>query len=314
MSPSASFDPFWGFLTCDLEITNACGAGCAICPREAIRRPIGRMDAALFRTIADRLLAADARITLSGMGDPLAHPAWEAFIRSVRDRGGSLGIQVSAASLDPGAIARLVAARPSFINLSVPSIRPAVLARILTRRDPGDLIEAAERLVDACRDRVPVAIIGIRTALEPGEGMEEEFERFWKDRGVAARVFPCHSRGGNLRDPDVLATTAPPGLNAPCGLLARHAFVTWEGDLLACCHDLAGETRIGNLAREELAELAERKAKLAARVPPFDLCRRCDEALRLLPLPAGSPPRGRHARARYFRGIRRDPAAGSSGI
>jgi len=161
---------------------------------------------------------------------------------------------------------------------------------------------------------VPVTIIGTRTALEQAEGMEEEFVRFWKERGASARIFPCHSRGGNLHDTDLLTRAASPGLTSPCGLFARHAFIAWEGDLLACCHDLAGETRIGNLACEELADLAARKAQLARAVPPFDLCHRCDEALRLLPLPEGTPPRGRRARARYFRAIRWDQSPGSSGI
>jgi hypothetical protein len=256
----------------------------------------------VFRAVADKLLEASAQITLSGMGDPLLHPRWETMIRSLRYQGGTVGIQVSAAALDEETIARMVDAAPSFINLSVPSTRRETLARLLPGSDPSRINDTPRRLLDAVRGRIPVTIIGIRTALED-PGMARRFTRYWKERGLAARVADCHSRGGNLSDETLLAPSRRTGLQAPCGLLARHAFVTWQGELLACCHDLTGETVLGNLVRDELSTLVERKERVADRLPPFELCNRCDEPLRRLPLPEGLPPETSRETSRYLRSL-----------
>lgn len=293
----------WSFYTVDLEISNLCRQACAFCPREAISRGRGLMPDALFERVAEGLLGASAQVTLSGMGDPLSHPEWERFVRHYRARGGRIGIQVSAASLNRPRVEQLVQAAPSFINLSLPSLSAGILARLLPGRDPAEVVELGLLLIERCRRHVPLSIIGIRTGLEQ-QDERDAFVRFWKQKKVPLRVFDCHSRGGNLRDERLLGERRPTGLDRPCGLFARHAFISCRGELLACCHDLSGETRLGDLQREEIPLLAARKARLATRVPPFELCRRCDEPLRLLPLPEKPPPGNRRQRTRYLRSMK----------
>jgi hypothetical protein len=293
----------WHFFTVDLEITNICAGHCAFCPREAITRPSGAMDDELFQTVAGKLLQRSAQITLSGMGDPLSHPRWESFIGYFREQGGKAGLQVGCASLDQGTIERLVAAGPAFINLSLPSLSHEPLRRLLPGRQPGELIALGKRLAERCRGRIPLTVIGMGTALDDPT-TNKEFIDFWKREGVAARVFPCHGRGGHFTDREILGKNRP-GLNRPCGLLARHGFITWQGQLLACCHDLSGETAMGSLAGEAFEGIAERKAAATKRRPPFALCRRCDEPLRDLPLPDDDPPATARQRARYFRQLGR---------
>ncbi len=311
---------WWCLFTVDLEITNACQGHCAFCPRAAITRPVGAMDTRVFEKVADTLMQTTAQTTLSGMGDPLSHPEWESFIEHFRKRGGEIGIQLSCASLNRDIVERLVNASPSFINLSLPSHRTETLLRLVPGQSPEALIQLGQSLAEQCRDRIPLCIIGVHTALDE-PNMASDFIRFWKDRGVSARVSPCHSRGGNFTDRDILGPQSRPRstpnadghreetaeLERPCGLFARHAFITWEGELLACCHDLTGDTVMGNLARENVSQLTVRKTALAQRVQPFALCAKCDEPLRLLPLPAVDqlPPKTRRERTAYFRSMRR---------
>jgi hypothetical protein len=290
----------WLFYTVDLEITNRCGQACAFCPRQAIYRDRGEMPVDVFETVAASLLQTSAQVTLSGMGDPLEHPQWESFLRHYRARGGTMGMQVSAASLDRGRVEQLVRAAPSFINLSLPAVSADTLGRLLPGCDPQQVMEQALLLVERCRRHVPLSIIGVRTALQP-EDEPNGFLDFWRARKTPVRIFDCHSRGGNLEDERLLGKGRTPGLEQPCGLFARHAFITWQGELLACCHDLGAETRLGDLCRDGIGELAARKSALVDRVPPFELCRSCDEPLRLLPLPDGPAPRTRREISRYLR-------------
>ncbi len=296
--------PLWPFYTVDLEITNRCEQACAFCPRRALTRERGAMPADRFETVAERLLESGAQVTLSGMGDPLSHPEWERFVRRYRARSGEMGLQVSAASLSPDKVERLVAAAPSFINLSLPSTSADTLKQLLPGCDPDELLRLALLLAERCRRRLPLSVVALRTGLET-ETEQAGTARFWKQRQVPVRLFDCHSRGGNLTDERLLGRRRSVGLGRPCGLFARHAFVTWQGELLACCHDLSGETRLGDLCREPIEQLAGRKRALTGRVPPFELCRRCDELLRLLPLPAGDPPADRRQRSRYLRSLKR---------
>ena len=294
---------FWPFFTVDLEISNLCRHACAFCPREAISRERGCMPGNLFERLSARLLESGAQVTLSGMGDPLSHPEWERFVRGYRERGGEMGVQVSAASLSSERTERLVAAAPSFINLSLPSTSAETLRQLLPGCDPDELLQTALRLAERCRRHLPLSIIVLRTGLET-EAEQASTVSFWKQRKVQVRLFDCHSRGGNLIGERLLGRGRSIGLDRPCGLFARHAFVTWQGQLLACCHDLGGETRLGDLAREAIELLAERKRERSGLVPPFELCRDCDEPLRFLPLPEGAPPVDRRQRSRYLRRLK----------
>jgi hypothetical protein len=59
-----------------------------------------------------------------------------------------------------------------------------------------------------------------------------------------------------------------------------------------------------------MAELVARKRALVDRVPPFELCRGCDEPLRLLPPPEGPPPKNRREMSRYLRLLKKFSESG----
>jgi hypothetical protein len=57
--------------------------------------------------------------------------------------------------------------------------------------------------------------------------------------------------------------------------------VSWDGNVHVCCHDIAGTARIGSLLEEDLDTLIDRKLEIIADQKWFDICRRCDEKVRL---------------------------------
>ncbi len=80
----------------------------------------------------------------------------------------------------------------------------------------------------------------------------------------------------------------------------------WEADVLACCHDLTGDTRIENLNDDEVSVIAERKQDLLKDALPFPVCRQCDEPLRRCAPPQDPPPENRKERIEFFRSINRN--------
>jgi len=43
----------WTFVSVDMELTNRCGSGCLMCPRDSITRPKGMMSEDVFKTVSD---------------------------------------------------------------------------------------------------------------------------------------------------------------------------------------------------------------------------------------------------------------------
>ncbi|MCF6148287.1 MAG: radical SAM protein [Candidatus Kuenenia sp.] len=293
----------WTFVSVDLEITNVCGAKCLMCPRDSITRPKGMMKNEIFKVISEKLIREGSLITFSGMGDPLSHPMVFEWIREIRGNKGDVGIVVNPASLGDNISHALIQARPNSITLSFPSIRKEVFEK-LCPQIPFDLaIERARELINLSTGNVGLRISGILTEMNPDE--HEVYVFFWKSLGVPSAQVACHGRGGNLKAPGVYKQRDYGMETGYCGLLRYHSFVTWEGNVLTCCHDLSGETMLGSLIDSDICEIADRKRKLLNSNISFKVCTQCDEPLRNSNPPIeGFPPKNRDERRAFFRKMR----------
>lgn len=294
----------WSWVSVDLEITNRCANRCAICPRESLSRPAGDMSREAFEAVSVFLGACRSLVSLSGMGDPLLHPELVTFARILRERGADVRVVVHASSLvRQGAVETLVEARPHAILVSFPTCRKDVFEALCPGVDYDQALASVLGLAQAAEGRLGLRISGILTLKNLDE--TQEFRRFWREKGLAADMARCHGRGGHLRMSPWYAPGELGRADRSCGLFRFHSFVTWEADVLACCHDLSGETRLGNLLREPVETIAERKERIVESGEPFDLCGRCDEPLRRARPVCGAPPRNKRERREFFRSLRR---------
>ncbi|KHE92524.1 MAG: radical SAM protein [Candidatus Scalindua rubra] len=294
----------WSTVSVDMEITNQCGSECLMCPRESITRPKGMMSDNAFKIVSDKFVREGSLITFSGMGDPLSHPRVFEWISGIRSKSCDVGIVINPASLNKEISQKLIESRPNSITISFPSIQKEVFEKLCPTVLFEDALKRTLELVDLSRGKVGLRITGITTEINSDE--QKEYVSFWKVRDIRAAMTACHGRGGNLKDSDIyeLKTSGPDSVR--CGLFQFHTFVTWEAEVLSCCHDLTGATRIGNLINDDVSVIAERKLNILKDTMPFPVCRQCDEPLRLYPPPQGSPPKSRKERIRFFRSISRD--------
>jgi hypothetical protein len=282
----------WSFLSADVELTNRCSEHCAMCPRDRLQRPHGAMSQEVFSRVLEVLTQYGSRITFSGFGNPTLHPSWTNCIEQARAAGLPAGLVLHPSTLSPEVIALLAGHPPSHLEISFPSVDVALFSRLCPQ---SDFALAVQQVVQLRRlDIAPLVCVGLQTSGNAQSA--KQYRAFWRDYGISTRFFPCHSRGGHLQDRSLVF--AKPTRSRSCGLLAIHAFVAWNGDLLACCHDLTGETRIGNLCNDNPANLAEHKARFAAEGPPWKVCRSCDEFRKSWPLPEGDCPRDPAERGR----------------
>jgi hypothetical protein len=61
--------------------------------------------------------------------------------------------------------------------------------------------------------------------------------------------------------------------------------------VLACCHDLAGEGKVGDLVNEDLDVILERKRRIVREGVRFPMCKDCNDMYRFVddPTPDGTP-------------------------
>ena len=292
----------WAFVSVDMELTNRCSTDCLMCPREAITRPKGLMSECVFRAVVEKLIGEGSLITFSGMGDPLSHPNVFEWICDIRKKGVDVGIVINPASLNKEISQKLVGSGPNSITLSFPSLRKSVFEKLCPKVSYDDAFKRTLELIDLARGNVGLRVTGIITGINTGE--QEEYVSFWKERGVGSGMTVCHGRGGNLRVPGVYELQSFGLESGICSLFQFHTFVTWEGEVLACCHDLTGSTRIGSLANDDVSVIAERKRKVLKNSMPFPVCGQCDEPLRQCQFPQGLLPEGRKERNRFFSSVR----------
>lgn len=294
----------WSFVSVDIELTNQCGSECLMCPREDITRPKGLMSEEVFKKVSDKLAREGSLITFSGMGDPLSHPGVFKWISNLRKKDCDVGIVINPASLKKEISQKLIESRPNSITVSFPSIQKEVFEKLCPMVLFEDALKRTLELVDLSRGKVGLRIAGITTEINRDE--PDEYVSFWKERDVNADMTVCHGRGGNLKEPDIYEPKTFGLDSGRCGLFQFHTFVTWEAEVLACCHDLTGATSIGNLISDDVSVIAERKQNILKKSMPFTVCKQCDEPLRRCPSPQGLPPKGRKERIRFFRSISRE--------
>jgi hypothetical protein len=275
-----------------------------MCPRDKIIRPKGVMSEEVFKTVSDKLAREGSLITLSGMGDPLSHPKAFKWISDIRKKNCDVGIVINPTSLKKEISQKLIESRPNSITVSFPSIKKEVFEKLCPMVLFEDALKRTLELVDLSRGKVGLRIAGITTEINIDE--PEEYVSFWKERNVNADMTVCHGRGGNLKEPDIYEPKTFGLDSGRCGLFQFHTFVTWEAEVMACCHDLTGATSIGNLINDDISVIAERKQNILKDSMPFTVCRQCDEPLRLCPSPQGTPPKSRKERIRFFSSISRE--------
>ncbi len=246
----------------DLELTNFCNAACAFCPRKAIARPFGLMTDRTFRTIVHQIKehCPPYVVNFSGMGECLLHPALISCITTMKKELGCLvGITTNGQALTPRLSRELLKAAPDFITISF-SGGPKVLENI----------KRLSLLRTARTPRIHVTIIDGVTAPRSAT--------YWSHIGAdGVNLQPLHNRGGHL---STGGTSKNRSRKGGCQIFRHSLFITWEGTVLSCCHDLEGEHCLGDMTQRPLREILKKRSTSLKKHAPFPLCRSCNDVRR----------------------------------
>ena len=163
-------------MSVDIEVSNICGNGCSICPRDKISRPSGLMDMDTFMQVIELIKGQGRLIMFSGMGDPLSNPKIFEMLTFAYQSGSDVGIVINPRSLNENKIAKLVDSKPSGITVSFPSVRKTVFKKIVQETFFEQAMEMTQRLIGHASGKIGVRVLDVRTLLNHDE--KESFTEY----------------------------------------------------------------------------------------------------------------------------------------
>ncbi|PJF46591.1 MAG: radical SAM protein [Chloroflexi bacterium] len=266
--------------TVEIEATNECNTRCLHCPHETITRPKGKMTWETFQVVADKVLAygKTQAIDFAGMGEPTLNPHLPRFIAYFKGKIPTY-ITTNASALTPKNVERLIEAGLGTLIISYNGADAETYELMMG----GLNFERAEKYIAHAvqlaqgRMRV-VANVSVTRQTRPKLA---EIRRRLNDLGIEKISFSlCHNRGGHLKGDGICDTPIPPRSIKQCDIFDYTLFVAWTGEVLACCHDLDGVGKIGNLVTQPLEDIVRYKEGLRGQGAIFPMCATCNDLYR----------------------------------
>jgi MoaA/NifB/PqqE/SkfB family radical SAM enzyme len=263
----------------EVEPTTECNITCVFCPRDSLKRAGGRLSEKDFLLTLENLGegAGKGMLLFSGFGEPMKHEDIVVFVRHAKDAGWFCGITTNGTLLSVAAMERLLSAGLDVLQMSLHAVTALTYSRVVKKSSYEEAVKKVEAIVPLCEGRI---VLALNFTVTPWNRQEtREFASYWQGRGVSHINFSrCHNRGGHFRG---LGRASGPvsssGTAEPCWSFHNALYVTWEGQLLACCNDLTGETSRGDLRRLALREIQSLEGR---NEPSYAICEGCDFSFR----------------------------------
>lgn len=296
-----------------IELTNFCNLACPMCPHSQMRRPVGYMAPALFRSIIDQAGPELEFAYVHHLGESLFHPRIGELIAYGKRRGVAMGLSTNATFLTASKARALLASGLDFLVISLDANSEQSYAHM---RRGGDF----QRTVDNVRRffaekearKSPVRVVVQMIVSAHNQHEIAAFARAWDGQVVlkvardwagqvplTALVRPAApgspspamataascapTAAGSLAAPGVLdVAIGPEPPQAPCRMLWTELTVFWDGRVVPCANVYEPDNLLGDLRTQTLDEVwngppiqALRRAHLQDSVATIPVCRSC---------------------------------------
>ena len=267
----------------DLELSSPCNAKCGFCPQNwhGVKRERPFIDVDLLDKITAEIGAIareePAYAVLCGMGENLLNKPLviRALDNLQRESGGhvltllvSNGSKLTADLLEHDSFRKL-----SAIQISVTGYDKTTYENLYGLKH-DQVVDNITAMAQALPGKVYLRTIDLER-LRTGTA-KADFIQFWQDRGVEVTFRPLHSRGGHLKDPE-----AYPGRIrqfAGCEIYRAITFISSDGKVLSCCHDVLSDHVIGDCRESTLTAIMQRKEDVqASGFPGYAICANCTD-------------------------------------
>jgi sulfatase maturation enzyme AslB (radical SAM superfamily) len=265
----------------EIEATNLCNTVCLHCPHCSISRPMGKMTWEVYQAVMDQVKTQSNKILVSftGMGEPLLNPLIYRFIEYAAPL--RTTITTNASALTPDNVERLLQAGLKQVMISFNGHEAVLYETMMGGLSFERIMENIHRTVEMCAGS-ELAVWANVSVTRQTRGYLRQIRDLLRQAGIPNVIFAqCHNRGGFLKG-DLVCDTPPAPAFARCDVFSGNLFVTWNGDVLACCHDLAGEAVFGNLGVDKLDAVLRRRRQEGVRGLNYAICKNCNDLYRLV--------------------------------
>ncbi len=216
----------------------------------------GDISLELAKKAVDELAAADdARLILSGVGDPLLHPDIFEIIQHANRSGVALAIETDLLGIDAAAIDRLASSPIDIISVFVPAASARTYQAVMGIDAAKPVMENLCRLIERQRANnrgVPLIVpTFIKTNLNLAE-MEPWYDHWLRTLRCAVISGPGDYAG---QIPDCGAAQMEPPLRKPCSRLASRLTILSDGRAVSCEQDVLGHQSLGNIAQDSISSI-----------------------------------------------------------
>jgi hypothetical protein len=267
----------------EIEPTNLCNTVCLHCPHDAISRPSGKMDWETYQAAIDQVIeyTPHRNFEYAGMGEPLLNPLIYQFIDYVRDLGPT-SLTTNASALTQNNIERLIQSGLSHLTISFNGEDRVVYEMMMGGLDFDRAQKNLSTAVAMSQGTQLVVGANVSVTRQTQDRLTD-IKRFLNEAGITDIYFSkCHNRGGFLKGNLICTTPPPPVEKHRCDIFSNTLFIAWTGEVLSCCHDLAGKTTQGNLRNERLETILDKKNQITSEGVRFDICNNCNDLYRFM--------------------------------
>ena len=244
----------------EIEMTNECNMNCIYCPRGRMSRPVGSMDRISISKIVDNI-PSDSKIMIAGMGEPLLNPLTFDMISILKEKENVCGVTTNGTKLNKKNLLTLMSLDIDLIQVSIPIMRDLTV----TDKVISSLMRTFED-VDDNLETVQISVV-------KGGNVPDISDKLVGFQGMNIVDKPLHSRAGKLYSSLIDDVKV-------CGMFPKITFITWQGDILSCCHDIEGKHLMGNLITDGLNVCINRKEEIIRKGDLFEICSECDDVFR----------------------------------
>ncbi len=254
----------------NIELTNHCVMKCVMCPRtKNMTRKIGFMDYSLYKKTIDEMHGCNPAgngaetLWLHHFGESLLHPEFDKCIAYAEERHIRTGLSINPIMLTDEVAARLIAARPQVLYISLDGHDDESFHAIRGMKhayetSKGRLMKFLNKKVTG---KTPMTVVLSMVDFNLNHESIERTGKYWESvQGIDSFLPKSFTTwDGSAADINVFSRNDQSRSFDRRAVQCRWPFermtVTWDGDVVPCCFDYDKKYVLGSLRSSTLAEI-----------------------------------------------------------
>lgn len=270
----------------NIETTNACNADCLMCPHKIMKRKIGAMDMEIFKKITDSVVNSEFEINqfvLSGFGEPFLDKLIFDRIKYIKSKGKYYTKLFTNASLmDEEKSKKIIDSGIDELQISFNAISRKVYEKVMGKINFEESMKNINTLINLRKGIKTETLKIVLSCMKLEENKEEvsKVRFFWKGKVDQVLKPVPENWSGNLHIKSPFKFRFKKVM-WPCRGMWDTIDFLWDGKVSLCCRDYEGKQILGDIGRDTVKELVEKKREIGYKQLSGDfsltpICYNCD--------------------------------------